>query len=395
MLTSKLFINCITVITFLVLFYLGTQLSLKKVLWTDELYTHAYNVEPLSYEKIIKGEVKEGCNSPLFYLTQKIFLSVVGYHFPFKWLSVDRIIYHPQSQVFLRILPNICMSLGLTLIVRFFLVYYSWQAALLSLITSLSSYMVLVYWAEARPYALWFLLSVLQLLLFLRITSSQKTKNWPYLAFVHCLLSLTTFLSIAQVLIVSVLLYVQEGGKGIKKNALLLLLPIMIYGYYSWAASLNGGVYHYKLVNPLEKLFEAFSMDRFLLLFVLGLIYFGCMWFLKYKTTDSNLFGINFLFYSMLLLLFSFALFITLKFQEISWKNDGSGFVFSSRYLLFLTPLEIMTTVLGVIFVFRFLKKNVSKAWVGQFICMISFFYLIHAIIIFKNIYSYSFFAYH
>ena len=395
MVNSRIFINCITVFIFLILFYLGVQLSLRKVLWTDELYTHTFNVEPLSYKEIIKGSVKEGCNSPLFYLTQKMFLSVVQYHFPFKW-NADGNIYHQPSQMLLRTLPNICMSLSLSLIIRFFLVHYSWPAAILSLITSLSSYMVLAYWAEARPYALWFLLSVLQLLLFLRIVSSQKNKDWLYLASIHFLLSLTIFLSIVQVIIVSVLLYFRKDlNKTLSRFVLLAVGPLLIYGYYFWQASLNGGLYHYKIVNPLLRLFEAFAFDHFLLLFVLGLIYFGCTHLLKFKTRNFSRSGINFLFYSAFLLFFSFVLFVVLKFQEIS-SGNVPGFELNSRYLLFLTPLEIMATVLGVVFVFRFLKENeVGGLWLGQFVCMISFFYVIHAIIVFKNIYSISLFAYH
>ena len=171
---SSLIKEGVTII-FLGCLLLGSQLALRKTLWNDEIHTQLRTVEEKSWSQISKGQVLEGNNAPLYYLIQKSIESLAHFHLPFHWIGKqDGRIYHPYSQVLLRASANLCMSLSISFIVWYFWTYFSLGAALLALVSCLSSFMLLAYWAEARPYALWFLLTTLQMLVFLKAFKTKK-----------------------------------------------------------------------------------------------------------------------------------------------------------------------------------------------------------------------------
>src|SRR5947209_7897863 len=116
-------------ITFLLIICLcfGFLLSLRKTLWNDELYTQVYTIQKCSYAQILKGEFKEGINSPLYYFIQKIVLDLTHYRLPYEWRSIDDgRIYEPRSQWLLRLTNNIFISLAIVWIVRYSTIHFGW-----------------------------------------------------------------------------------------------------------------------------------------------------------------------------------------------------------------------------------------------------------------------------
>lgn len=84
---KKLFENRPYVISFAGLVLLsalsfGYFLSTHKPLENDELFTQIHSVEGLSYRSILTMKIPEGNVSPLFYLTQKVFLDVIHFRLP-------------------------------------------------------------------------------------------------------------------------------------------------------------------------------------------------------------------------------------------------------------------------------------------------------------------------
>ena len=81
-----------------------------------------------------------------------------------------------------------------------------------SLLTAFSSPALWLYWAEARPYGLWVLLTALQMILFLEILNEKKNtdRKWLCLSGVNIFLSLNCILSFFQIAIVCAMLLLKE-----------------------------------------------------------------------------------------------------------------------------------------------------------------------------------------
>lgn len=219
-------------VLFVVLFAFGLLLAQLKPLWNDELYSQVYSVEKMSYAQILLGQVPEGNNSPLFYLLQKAVCDVAHFQLPFVWEKQWNI-GQPQAQMILRLMPNFFMSLALAVIFYMIAVEYSWLAGGYAFVTALASSAVWVYWAEARPYALWFALTTLQILCFVRFIRHPKTRQLMrrFLIGIHFLLSITAVFGAVQVFIVSWLLFLFYEKK-LTHYVLLLFLPLALGFYY-------------------------------------------------------------------------------------------------------------------------------------------------------------------
>ena len=150
----------------LILTGLGLRLAEHKPLWNDELYSLLSSVRNLSYGDIITAKITEGNNTPLFYLSQKAFIDLTGYQPPQEWVAGQWGHNHPYSNLRIRILPVACMSVAIAVIFYFFSYFYSIWTGLYALAVAFSSFMVWAYGFEARPYALWFLLTTLQAVFF-------------------------------------------------------------------------------------------------------------------------------------------------------------------------------------------------------------------------------------
>ena len=196
---------------FFILIGIGISLASRKQLWTDELYSQK-QIETIPFSELIKGKLNkaEGNPCPLFYLNQKMMFSLIKFKFPIPWKG-EFCIYEPASQIIIRILNIIYVSLGLTIVYYIFGHYYSLRTGILALLMFLSNPMVWLYWAEARPYGLWFLLTIIQCSLLLSILNApQKSNYWIWLYLIHILLSMTIILTLPQILFVSLTIWVVQ-----------------------------------------------------------------------------------------------------------------------------------------------------------------------------------------
>lgn len=147
---------------------LGIFFALHKPLWNDELYTQILTIQPHSYKDILSSHFTEGNNNPLFYLLQKFNGDLWHFYYPHPfhpWMYE----LSPQALLILRIPSIFYIALSIALIFYFFIQYFSKWTALYSLLICLSTPSLIVFWVDARPYALWFLLTTIQLLVFLRL----------------------------------------------------------------------------------------------------------------------------------------------------------------------------------------------------------------------------------
>ena len=231
---NNFFPKIISFVLFVALLATGFHIAKHKPLWNDEVYSQIASIEQMSVLGIISAKIPrtEGNNFPLFYLLQKGICRIGQYQLPDAWKG-EGSLRDPYAQVFLRIMPVVCISLSIVLIFFYFSSCYSWWSGWYGLILALSSFMIWAHWAESRPYALWVFLTTLQSLLFLSFLKNESSRKTIVrgLIFVHLLLSLTIIFGLAQIVFVSLLLWL-GGERQWKKYLLLTLLPIGLSLFY-------------------------------------------------------------------------------------------------------------------------------------------------------------------
>ena len=253
---KKAQLAAVSTVLFIVLFSLGTWLSLRKPLWTDEINSQARGIDIFSYKDILLGEFPEVNLCPLFYLTQETISRIFHYRFPLPWMQ-EWSIYEPTSQWLLRLAPNLFMSLALMAIFIFFSLYESYWAGAFSLLMSFSSFMVWFYWVEARPYSLWFLLTTLQTILLFSILRHNENDHalWKWMIVIHLLLAFTIFFSAPQIVVVSLLLWCyKKRHLGIYIFLTYLPLAVCLFYYFSVKK-----LYKFTTMNLLEMGQQMFS----------------------------------------------------------------------------------------------------------------------------------------
>ncbi len=334
----------------------GFYLSQVKPLWNDEVFTQVEGIETHSYGQIILGRLEEGNNCPLFYLLQKAQCDFFGYRFPQEW-NGEWNVYEPFSQVFLRVLPNLYMSLAILILFLFFWQRYSVLAALYVLVLVFSSPMVWRYWAEARPYGLWFLLTVLQSVCLAGICRGGRDPRrliWG-LAGVHLLLSLTVTLSVVQIAAAAAVLFV-FCPRDCRKQVWAAAAPALV------------GLYYY-LHSPRFKLWfsdngimpliaDNIPVDRMALLAVCaGLAVYAMLREDSGRAPEEG--GMReerpFLVYALGMGILTAGILAYLKLID---EGGPEGFSVSSRYFIYLTPLAVMAAGVMTVRVWRALKEN-------------------------------------
>ena len=206
---------------------------------------------------------------------------------------------------------------------------------------------------------------------------------------IHCLLALTTVLSAGQILALSILIWFKESKK-FKDYMVLTILPLGICFFYIKATT-TLGVFQYHIVDLWTLIDQAFALDRLLLLLILGSIYWFSRQVGHFKPKGMENHSKEMMFYGLSNLVVCSILLIYFKCIEVP---NRSVLPLDSRYLIFLTPIEIMATVFFIVRLFRFLRNNQAGLWIGQFISLVTFFYLIHFLLVYKEIYSAALFAY-
>jgi len=350
--SRKLLLYGLTGLLFLGCFRFGLLRAEHKDLWNDEIYSQISSVKGQSYSSLFLGRVGEGNTCPLFYSIQKVICDIGQYKTPDLW-------HHQNAfdRLILRLNPVFFMSGAIACIFFYFSRFYSLWAGLYSLFIALSSFMVWEHWVEARPYSLWIFLTTLQSLYFLYLVRCEKISRraWSGLTIVHFLLSLTIVFSVAQIAIVSGLLWVMKERHW-KKYILTALIPsaIAIF-YYTQAPKYQ----FYFDLTPEQLIRDCFSRDRFYILFIF--IFFLGGRYVARKTGISKSFpdkiilqGAACFSLTALMLLAAFCVLAILKLTSTPMQ----GFPISSRYFVYLTPVSIISTTLLSMTVFRSLAGN-------------------------------------
>ena len=343
-----------TIILFVVFLTIGTGLSLQKLLWTDELFTQTHTIDPIGYQEILTGQFSEGNLCPLYYLIQKSVCIAFHYKLPFHWIG-ENSVYEPSSQWILRIPANIFMSLALALIFWFFARYYSLGAGWFALGVTLSSPIVWLYWVEARPYGLWFLLTMIQLLFLLYSLRQPQSNRWILLGSVHILLSLCIVLSAPQILFVSLIFYLYKDRNPIKYLWITALPLTVCYLYhllskqiYAWLPST--GIHNTPAFFSIPDLIHYASKHWNLFIAPnmpsLWLLFFGVGIMVTASSNKKTLDKKEALVFLVLLCsLFATAILILNFFRNFS-SIPANNFSISERYFIFLAPSGIITFVL-------------------------------------------------
>ena len=344
---NKIFLSGLSFLLFMVLLRVGVTLAELKPLWNDELYSQVFGIEKLSYGQILAGAIPEGNNCPLFYVLQKVVCDVTGYHFPQVWKG-EWNVSEPNGQFILRLMPNLFMSLAVAAIFYFFSVGYSPWAGIYAFFTAMSSVMVWVYWVEARPYALWFFLTVLQCLFYLQF-SRQKIKNeqhWVWLGITNLLLSLAVVFGVVQVLIVSILLYMFHE-KELTKYFFSAILPLGIGSFYYFHSP------KYNFILPRD--WASLIFDNVPLEWLLIVSGFGVAAALGFFSGQKEKAGVNFGIFTGATLTAVLALIGILGFK---YNPHHESFEISSRYFVFLAAVGTVGVSLFSIVLFRHFAQS-------------------------------------
>lgn len=326
---KSLWVLVLSIVLFGILLSIGFYLASHKPLWNDEAFSQI-SIQRLSYTQIIQERVPEGNICPLFYLIQKSINDAVGFQLPLPW-DVNSIV-DAKAQFILRIAPNICMSLSLTLLFYFFARFYSWSLGAYALLLSLSSFIVWAYWAEARPYALWFLLTTLQLLIFTKLLNTKKNYSSWFTSFtiVNYLLSFTVIFSAIQMTVISLLLWLFKD-RNWRKYTYSSLIPLAICLYYYSHTRVDqfwfsGSIWKFITTNVSSDIF-------FLATFYLAILLLTQK--KLPKVSDAFLFCILLMILCLNILLFIFTI--------THGHAPTERYELSVRYYIFLAPLGIIT----------------------------------------------------
>lgn len=332
-------ILCISL--FLIFLTVGTVISSRKALGSDERYSQANAISNYTYlQMIFSGIQGEGNRSPLFYLQQKALCDIFHYKYPGR---ADQVF----DRIFLRIPTVFEISLFLTLLFYFFTRRFNLWFGFFSIFVALSSLMLWWYWAEARPYGLWVLLTGCQMLLFIDLIENfvASRKHWILLGLVHILLALTCFLSVIQITIISAILFFKE--RRWEKLLFLLLIPLALALYYKVIGPVNNVIFTMTVDQVLR---DNIARDRLyvLLFYPFLLLLYSIRTKFHFKISNDNPVVKSFSFF---LAVFSMILITVVLLGLLREYALNQGQYVVSRHIIFLLPVGIIavTYLAGII----------------------------------------------
>jgi len=337
----------LSLILLVTLLWVGFHLSERKVLWIDEAYTQKYTIDSRSYLDILTLKLPEGNRSPLFYIFQKITADLNSFKIGLTTTKGLSFFHDQRTQIIMRIPSNIYMSLGLVIIFYFFTWQFSLGTGLYALSLGLAAPMVWMYWVEARPYSLWFLLTTVQLCLtYLAIGPKGPSKMLirRLLFLTHVLLSLTTIGAVVQITIVSAMLWWQ----GFYKKQWLWILPIGITLFYYWAAP----GFSTKAYFFWPHLLESVLPEHLGIYAIYGLV-------LYYFSVKKKPAGNTFFFLIFLLFLAS-----TCGMLYVLSLKKTSQFGFFTRYFIYMVSADIFMMSIASHDLMQWAKKN-TGVWIN------------------------------
>lgn len=327
----------------------GISLSRQKPIWLDEHYTQRENIDPRTYADIWTLKISEGNKSPLFYFIQKVNADIWQFRFPSLGdIPQTALIRDAKAQWVMRLPAILCMATALVLLFYFFFRQGGWGWGLYALFVALGSPMVGMYGVEARPYALWFLLTTIQALTLWRLSTNdfKSPRLWIILFISQLALALTITTSVIQIVAATVILLFFKPAR--LWAILMGLISVAIAGLYYMKAShlLTYHVYFFKehlLDNiPLE---HAFS---WIFLFIIIL-------YQKWR----NKLSLDLVLPTAVAFLCLFGAIAVLI--KLSLKSAPYGF--NSRYLIFLAPWDVILTTLSFKTLYEMAKPYRGWAW--------------------------------
>ena len=348
----------------LVLFFCGLKLASFCRLINDEVYSQVNSVTTVGYGTILLGRVTgEGNNAPLFYLLQKGLCGLGRFQTPEAWLAGERFSTDPYAMIFLRLNPVFFMSLAGAALFYFFLRQYSWGWGTLAVVVFLSSGNVWMHTVQARHYALWLGLTMIQSLLFLALLQKSKPQTvqeecsvnclWGWLGLVHVLLALTVILSLGQIAVVSLLLWIFKDKKWLRFFPL-VVLPAILCGFYFLQ------VKHFQHDVPPQwpqVIRSSFPVEQLAILLVFGLG-MGINFFRNKDNPSDSFSDRSVKIYFLFAILILAAAFILMGLFQWRAPVLPSGHKVSSNYFMFLTPAGIIGTVLFSVSLWRGLRNH-------------------------------------
>ena len=364
---------------FFVFLAAGFYLSSRKPLWTDEIFTQVTSIDPHSYLDVLSGQLPGEDNlCPLYYLIHKAACDLTGYRFPQAWDGVWSFSDH-EGQMKMRIPSIIFMATALAGFVTWGSALYGAGGAIIAAGLSLSSFMVWAYVAEARPYALWFLLSLLQIMVWFKVidTPSPRPRWVLLLLLLHLFLALTIVFSIGQIVLISLLIAISK--RDAKAGFVTGILPAMIVIYYLsksmgmtwWTGWLPSSSEVEGSMPPIPQMFMA-AYAQVIKAFPVELVFLGLLLMIvisrggifpgssvKVSTVaDRNLKVL----WSYLAGLWFYAWIIVAVFMFFTNKA-ASGAVVQDRYFIFLNPAALIAGFLSGGFILQRLGGEHKLRW--------------------------------
>ena len=337
-----------SIFLWIILFIVGLWLSMHKPLWCDELYGQKITVEGNSWGNILTGRIIEGNNFPLFFVLQKALMTVIhvdlpndlaqDFELPMEKRKYNRLL-DPKGQIMIRLLPNVLMTTAIVCLVRFFLVRDGLVVALMALLSALSSMMIWCYWDEARPYSLWFLLTLLQALFLMKILSGEffSRRSKIYWTMINGFLALAATMGFLQVIIAQVILYF-FGQRRLRDHGWAGILPVGAALYLAFNRHSDP---LFIAMDPIDIIRSNFSYEQVaLLFFYLIAFFFRGAWSnrdvgLAYPSWKGIMQLPN--------LCSGFCLSVLiLGFIHWHWHGDPKGIPVFGRHLFFLSALSML-----------------------------------------------------
>jgi hypothetical protein len=326
---------------FFIFLTVGTLISSHKPLWNDEDNTQVNTINLGTYRQIIfSGIQKEGNKAPLFYLQQKVLCDLFLYYDQAGNPTVS-------EKILLRIPTVVEISLFLCILFYFFSRRFNLWFGFLSIFIALSSLMLWWYWAEARPYGLWVLLTACQMLLFIVFIEDPVTlrKHWLSIALIHLLLILTCVMSFIQIAVISAILLFKAPDW--KRSLFLLLLPLALGYYYKPPGPENEVIFTLTVDQMLR---DNIARDRLFALYIYPflLLLYSMRTKLHFKISKDNPI-VNSL--PVFLAVFSMILITVVFLGYLREHALNQGQYIVSRHIIFLLPVGIiaLTYLAGII----------------------------------------------
>jgi len=366
-------INRACIILWCVIFAVGMWLAMHKPLWCDELYGQKVTIEGSSWGKILTGRINnEGNNFPLYYAIQKAVTSTAHFNLPdelikdFELPTEKRkynLFVYPKGQILLRLLPDALTSSAIVFLVRFFWIREGIVVGFMAFLSALTSGMVWRYWVEARPYPLWFLLTLLQALFLIQLIteSGPSSRVKIRLMICHWLLAVTAPLGFIQVIIAQAVLF-QFGQRRLMDHLWAGILPVcgvLFFLNHRSSSALYMGT------SPIGIIWLNFSYEQLSLLF----FYFMALICLKVwvcnNTSIEQRPWKGLAHFSNLLMGFCLSIMI-IAYIYWRWPQGQNGFPVLGRHFYFLSALTVV--MVPSMFSDLWLRSKGSPFWRGVFL---------------------------